>query len=120
MTGGAVTYDEQNGLFRGQKTAVLQLAIRAIQAKGWKLEQVNEGVGIVSFETGISLGSWSGIAANLIVMETAPNTFQVTGTAKQNLRGGQVAAFDIGGEAQRAVTEAITQMRAMAGSADRP
>lgn len=99
--------------FRGTKPEVMRLAIRAIQNKGWKLDQVQESVGIVSFETTMSLGSWSGIAANLILEEISPGTIRVTGTAKQNLRGGQVAAFDIGGEAQSVVNAAISEMHAI-------
>lgn len=112
----SVAYDQQTGTFRGTKLATVQLAMRAIQEKGWKIEQVNEGIGMVSFETGISMGSWSGITANIILEEISPNNFRVSGTAKQNLRGGQVAAFNIGGEAQNAVNEAIAQMRVIAQS----
>jgi hypothetical protein len=100
-------------IFRGTKPEVIRLAIRAIQSKGWKLEQVNESVGIVSFETTMSLGSWSGVAANLIIEDAGPNAFRVSGTAKQNVRGGQLAAFDIGGEAQGVIREAIAAMRAV-------
>lgn len=100
-------------IFRGTKPEVIRLAIRAIQSKGWKLEQVNESVGIVSFETTMSMGSWSGIAANLIIEDAGPNDFRVSGTAKQNLRGGQLAAFDIGGEAQSVVQDVIATMRAI-------
>lgn len=101
--------------FRGTKAEVIRLAIRAIQQKGWKLDQVNESVGIVSFETAMSFGSWSGITANLIIEEAGPNLYRVTGTAKQNLRGGQVAAFDIAGESQSVVREAIAAMRSLQG-----
>lgn len=99
--------------FHGTKSEIIRLAIRAIQAKGWKLDQVNESVGVVSFETPMSLGSWSGISANLIVEESGPNIWRVSGTAKQNLKGGQIAAFDIGGEAQNVVRDAIAEMRAL-------
>lgn len=109
-----VAVGQASETFRGSKREIIQLAIRAVQAKGWKLGTVNEGIGLVSFETGISLGSWSGIEGTLILEEIGPNAVRVSGTAKQNLRGGQVAAFDIGGEAQQAVRSAIDQMRALA------
>jgi hypothetical protein len=99
--------------FRGTKPEVIRLAIRAIQSKGWKLDQVQESAGIVSFETTISMGSWSGVAANLILEEVAPGTIRVSGTAKQNVRGGQIAAFDIGGEAQGVVNQAISAMHSL-------
>jgi hypothetical protein len=100
--------------FSGTKADVIRLAIKGIQSKGWKLDQVNEGVGIVSFETNMSMGSWSGIRANLILEETGrPNLYRVTGTAKQNLQGRQMVALDIGDEAQGVIREAIAAMRAI-------
>lgn len=100
--------------FTGTKADVLRLAVRAIQSKGWKLDQVNESFGMVSFETAISMGSWSGIKANLILEEAGrPNLYRVTGTAKQNLQGRQLAAFDIGDEAQSVVRAAIAEMRSI-------
>jgi hypothetical protein len=99
--------------FAGTKSDIIRLAVRAIQAKGWKLDDVNESFGMVSFETSISWGSWSGIKANLIIVDAGhPNLFAVSGTAKQNL-GNQVAAFDIAGEAQGVVREAISTMRSL-------
>lgn len=99
--------------FRGTKTEVIRLAIRAIQNKGWKLDQVNESVGLVSFETTMSMGSWTGVSANLLVEEAGRNLYRVSGTAKQNVRGGQVAAFDVGGESQGVLREALAAMRAL-------
>jgi hypothetical protein len=99
--------------FRGTKPEIIRLAIKAIQSKGWKLDQVNESIGLVSFETTMSFGSWSGVAATLVVEEAGANLYRVSGTAKQNLRGGQLAAFDIGGEAQSVVREAVAAMRAL-------
>jgi hypothetical protein len=105
--------------FAGTRADVIRLAIKAIQSKGWKLDQVNESVGIVSFETAISMGSWSGIRANLILEDTGqPNLFRVTGTAKQNLQGRQMVALDIGDEAQGVVREAVAAMRSIQPSND--
>lgn len=36
----------------------MKLAMRAILDLGWKLDAANETVGIVTFQTGISWGSW--------------------------------------------------------------
>lgn len=100
--------------FNGTKADIMRLAVKAIQSKGWKLDQVNESFGMVSFETSMSLGSWSGIKANLILEEAGrPNLYRVTGTAKQNLQGQQVAAFDIADEAQSVVRAAIAEMRSI-------
>lgn len=103
--------------FIGSRSDIIRLAIKAIQAKGWKLDQVNENVGIVSFETSMSMGSWSGVKANLIIEDAGrPNAFRVSGTARQNLQGRQLAAFDIGDEAQGVVREAIVTMKAIQAS----
>jgi hypothetical protein len=43
-----------------------------------------------------------------------PNIFRVTGTGKQNIRGGQLLAFNIGGEAQSKARKAIEKMKELA------
>jgi hypothetical protein len=98
--------------FSGSKSEVLRLAVRAIQSRGWTIDQVNESFGMVSFETVISMGSWSGVKASLIIEETGkPNLFKVSGTAKQNLQGRQLVALDIGDEAKGVVRQAISEMK---------
>jgi hypothetical protein len=71
--------------FVGTKSQIMRLAIKAIQHRGWKLDQVNEKIGIVSFETPMSFGSWSGITANLIIEDVSPTAVRVTGTANKIL-----------------------------------
>jgi len=89
---------------------LIDVAVKAIQSTRYKVDQVNEGAGIIAFTTGMTFGSWSGVSASLILTETAPFTFTVTGSAKQNVRGGQLVALDLFGEAKSKVDKVIREM----------
>jgi hypothetical protein len=93
---------------------MVKLAMRAIQELGWKLDQTNETVGLVTFQTGMSWGSWSGISCSLNIEEISPGTFRVLGTGKQNVRGGQVLALNLFGEAEGRAHKAIDMMKRLA------
>jgi hypothetical protein len=95
-------------------TLLVKLAMRAVQELGWKLENANESLGMVTFETGISWGSWSGVSCSLSIDEVSENQFRVTGTGKQNVRGGQLLALNIGGEAKGRAQKAIKKMKELA------
>jgi hypothetical protein len=90
---------------------MLKLAMRAVQDLGWKLENVNETMGMVTFETGMTLFCNNGVACSLTIQEAGENRFRVVGTGKQNLRGGQIFAFDLFGEAQGKAQKAIDRMK---------
>ena len=109
-----VRYDRNADAFTGTMALVTKLAMRAVQDIGWKLDQANENLGLVTFQTGISWGSWSGISGSLNIEEISPNTFRVSGTGKQNLRGGQFIALNIGGEAQSKARRVIDTMKELA------
>ncbi|WP_420564143.1 hypothetical protein [Thalassobaculum sp.] len=108
---GIVKYDRAADTFTGGMAGVVKLAMRAVQALDWKLTDANESLGLVTFETGMSWGSWSGVSCSLNIEETSPNIFKVSGTGKQNVRGGQIAAFNIGNEAQKKALKAIEKMK---------
>lgn len=110
----AVRYNRDTDTFTGTMAQMVKLAMRAVQELGWKLDQANETLGMVTFQTGISWGSWSGVSCSLNIEEVAPNTFRVTGTGKQNVRGGQIFALNIGGEAQGKARKAIEKMKGLA------
>lgn len=110
----SVRYDRKSDTCRGTVVSVVRLAMRAVESLGWKLDQVNESVGLVTFQTGISWGSWSGISCSLTIEELAPNSIRVTGAGKENLRGGQLIALNLGGEAQGKARKAIEKMQALA------
>jgi hypothetical protein len=109
-----VRYDRLTDTFSGTLVLVVKLAMRAVQELGWKLEQANENLGIVTFETGMSFGSWSGVACSLNIEESSPGKFRVVGTGKQNVRGGQILALNLFGEAQGKARKAIERMQHLA------
>ncbi|MGB2984237.1 MAG: zinc ribbon domain-containing protein [Candidatus Bipolaricaulia bacterium] len=106
-----VSYNRDADTFTGTMILMAKLAMRAVQELGWKLDQANETLGLVTFQTGISWGSWSGVSCSLSIEEVSPNAFRVTGTGKQNVRGGQILALNVGGEAQRKARKAIEKMK---------
>ena len=110
----AVHYDRGTDTFSGTMALVTKLAMRAVQEIGWKLDQANEALGLVTFETGISWGSWSGVSCSLSVDEVSPGAFRVSGTGKQNVRGGQIIALNLAGEAQSKARKAIEKMKQLA------
>ena len=107
----AVHYDRSTDTFTGSMAGVVKLAMRAVQALNWKLDDANENLGLVTFQTGMTWGSWSGASCSLNIEEVAPNAFKVSGTGKQNIRGGQLVALNIGGEAQGKARKAIEKMQ---------
>ena len=110
----AAHYNRDTDTFTGTMALMVKLAMRAVQELGWKLDQANETLGMVTFQTGISWGSWSGVSCSLNIEEVSPNTFRVAGAGKQNVRGGQILAFNIGGEAQSKARKAIEKMQHLA------
>ena len=109
-----VNYNRGTDTFTGTMVLMVKLAMRAVQELGWKLDQANETLGLVTVQTAISWGSWSGVSCSLSIEELSPNTFRVIGTGKQNISGGQVLAFNIGGEAQSKAFKAIEKMKELA------
>ena len=111
-----VSYDRGGDVFLGTMTQVVKLAMKAVQALGWKVDQLNEDLGLVSFTTGITTGSWSGVSGTISIKEQPSGVFKVTGTGKQNLAGSQIIAFDIGNEAQGKAMSVISKMKEFAGA----
>ncbi len=111
-----ITYDAQTDTFAGTMATVVKLAMRAIQQLDWKLDSANENLGLVTFQTGMSFGSWSGISGSLNIEEIEIGHFKVSGTGKQNLRGGQLIALNIAGEAQGKARKAIEVMKQLVSS----
>jgi len=107
-------YDQASDTFTGTMSQMVKLAMRAVQELGWKLDNANESLGLVTFETGMSWGSWSGISCSLNIEEAGENRFRVTGTGKQNVRGGQFVAPNFFGEAQGRAAKAINKMKELA------
>lgn len=70
---------------------------------GWKLDSADEQAGLVGFTTGITWGSFSGVSGTVYMEDLGGNRFQATGSAKQNVRGGQFLAPNLFNEAQSKV-----------------
>ena len=112
----SVKYDSTSDSFKGTMNLLIKLAMRAIQEQGWTLENANENIGLVTFKTSISWGSWSGVSCSLNISEVSSNNFHITGTGKQNISGGQLLALNIGNEAQSKARKAIETMKRLAST----
>lgn len=111
-----VRYDRTTDTFVGTMPQVMRLAVKAIHSIGYKVDNANETFGILTFQTGMTWGSWSGVTASLQFEDAPGGRIKVSGSAKQNLSGGQVLALNLFGEAQRKVTKVIDEMARIAAS----
>ena len=111
-----VNYDSRTDSFTGMMNLIVKLAMRAVQLQCWTLENANENIGLVTFKTSISWGSWSGVSCSLDVSEVSPYNFRITGAGKQNISGVQFLAFNIGNEAQIQARKAIETIKKLVSS----
>jgi hypothetical protein len=102
-------------VFVGTKPLLTRLAVRAIQSLNYRVDSADEAGGLVSFTTGMTWGSWSGVTGSLYFEEVEPHRFHATGNAKQNVKGGQVLAMDLFGEAKSKVQNVVDEMRRLVG-----
>jgi len=101
--------------FVGTKAAIVRLAVKAVQACNYKVDAADEASGLVSFTTGMTMGSWSGVSGSIYFEEIEPYHYRPSGNAKQNVKGGQVMALDLFGEAKSKVRKIVEQMQYLAG-----
>ena len=109
-----VQYSPARAAFQGTLPLMVRLAVQAVHQAGFRVENASEGAGIVTFRTGMTWGSWSGVAGSLVIEESDDHWFRVSGSAKQNLQGGQVLALDLFGEANSKATRVISMMKTLA------
>jgi hypothetical protein len=102
--------------FVGTKPMVIKLAVRAVQACNYKVDSADEASGLVAFTTGMTMGSWSGVSGSIYFEEAGPYRYRATGNAKQNVKGGQLLALDLFGEAKGKVRNIVDRMRSLAAS----
>jgi hypothetical protein len=107
-------YQPATDTFSGTMSQMVKLALRAVQSLGWKIESANEGLGLVTFETDISWGSWTGVACTLTIEELGEGKMRVNGAGKQILRGGHLVPMNLFGEAQSKAQKAIDKMKEIA------
>jgi hypothetical protein len=100
--------------FIGTKAQLTALAVRAIQSLNYKVDSADESSGLVSFTTGMTMGSWSGVSGSVYFEEIGANRFRASGSAKQNVKGGQMMALDLFGESKSKVRKVIEQMQQLA------
>lgn len=105
-----------NGLFDGTRQQISRLATAAINELNYRLDSVDEAAGVITFTTGTTMGSWSGVSGTIQLNEVEPFRFEVIGKAKQNIKGGQLLALNLLGEADGKIRAVIDQMKALAGA----
>jgi len=104
----------EDGKFVATKEMMATLAKSAVQACKYRVDSADDAAGTVTFTTGVTMGSWSGVSGSIVYREVSPYTFEVTGGAKQNVRGGQMVALDLFSEAKGKVDNVIQEMRRQA------
>ena len=109
----SVRYISDKNVFHGTMPLMMRLAIKAIQTHGYKLDNANESVGMVTFTTGMTWSSWSGASCSLNIEELNEYFFSVSGAGKQNVSGLQLVALDFG-EAQGIANKVISAMKQLA------
>jgi hypothetical protein len=102
--------------FIGTKPLLTRLAVKAIQSLNYKVDAADEASGLVSFTTGMTWGSWSGVSGSLFFEEIGPNTFRASGSGKQNVRGAQMIALNLFDEANGKVRKVVDEMRRLASA----
>lgn len=105
----------ENGLFVGTSPQLVELAKQAIGNLNYRVDGADASAGTVSFTTGVTMGSWSGVSGTISWQEKAPYRFELTGQGKQNVRGGQVVAINLFDEANAKARKVIGEMTRLAG-----
>ena len=114
--------DLQDGKFVATRKMMAALAKSAVQCCNYRVDAADDAAGTVTFTTGMTMGSWTGVSGTVVYREVAPYLFEVTGAAKQNVRGGQMVALDLFSEARGKVDNVIAEMcrQANAGEVSSP
>lgn len=107
----APIFDEESGLFNANSTQMKNLATKALQAINYTVLSASEDV--VSFKTGMTWGSFSGVTGSLVFTEAKPYWFEVEASGKQNLSGGQLVALDWG-ESKKIANKVLSRMKQFA------
>ncbi len=97
--------------FNATADQMVALAQQAIVSHGYTVTAASKE--LISFETGMTWGSWSGALCSISMQQHEPFWFTVRGSGKQNVRGAQLAAFDFG-ETDKIVNRVIQTMQSLA------
>ncbi|MGB7656238.1 MAG: zinc-ribbon domain-containing protein [Novosphingobium sp.] len=109
-----VTYN--NGEFDGTSALIMEVAKSAVSQCNYRIDSADAVAGTLTFTTGVTMGSWSGVSGTIAWQETAPYRFKVTGHGKQNVKGGQVLAINLFDEANAKSRNVIEQMMRLTGA----
>ncbi len=104
-------YNSGTDTFSGTVPLLVKLAVKSVMDVGWKVDSVDESSGLVSFTTGMTWGSFSGVSGSVYIEEVSPGNYSVTGRAKQNLRGGQLVALNLFNEADKKIEKVKARMK---------
>jgi hypothetical protein len=105
-----ITYDTTTDTFSGSIQAILRLAAKAITACKYKIDNANETLALITFQTGVTWGSWSGVSCSIAFEEVGSHAYKANCSGKQNLRGGQLLAINLGGEAKGKALKVVRKM----------
>ncbi len=111
---GHIGYRRADNTFHGSLGTVVQYATLAINDLQWTITGASEMTRTLTFETRMSVSSWSGLTVTLSFFEVAPNVWRVSGSGKSNVRGAQLVAPDLLGSVQTAIARVLTKMQAVA------
>ena len=111
---GKVSYGD--GEFIGTSAQIMELAKAAVARSDYRVDAADAGAGTVTFTTGMTMGSWSGVSGTISWQESAPYRFKVTGHGKQNVKGGQMVALNLFDEANAKARNVVEQMMQLAGA----
>ena len=113
----AVSYND--GTFIATPAMLVSLAKKAIGQLNYRLDRADAAAGAVSFTTGTTMGSWSGVSGTISWEEVSPYRYRVTGQGKQNVAGGQMVALNLFNEANGKAQKVVAEMtRLAAGGAE--
>jgi hypothetical protein len=104
----------EDGEFVGTSAQLVELAKKAIGRLNYRVDSADASSGTVSFTTGVTMGSWSGVSGTVSWEETSPYHFKVVGHGKQNVKGGQVVAINLFDEANGKTKNVIDEMQRLA------
>ncbi len=99
-----------DGVFTATRSQLVNHVVKAIQKLNYKVDDANEQSGLVSFTTGVTWGSWSGVSGSIHLEELEQYEFKASGNAKHNVKGGQMGAINIGNESGKKVAKIIKEM----------
>jgi len=103
-----------DGQFVGTSAMIVELAKKAINRLNYRVDAADVVSGTITFTTGVTMGSWSGVSGTISWQETEPYHFKVGGSGKQNVQGGQIVALNLFDEANGKANKVVDEMRRLA------